>query len=119
MANVAFHTVVDFNKTAALKKSSAYFQQATLKLTGRDAVEEFLAADIWPLKANWKPFTMEKRKVPGLEHEIPFPVFGLVKPDGANGFNIVSDVEMAASNLVGPYSKKEKKSMILILERAS
>lgn len=104
---------------SGLQEEFCLLYSGTQRLTGRDVVEKFLAAGIWPLQAKWKLFKMEKRKVPSLVHEITFPVFGLKKPEGANDFLIITDVEKAASNLVGPYSKREKKSMLSVLERVT
>ena len=37
---------------------------------GRDVVEEFLAAKIWPLSAGWAPLRFERKRFAGLEYDM-------------------------------------------------
>lgn len=42
-----------------------------------------------------------------------------MKPADVNDFNIVLDIERAALSLVGPFTEKERKSMVDLFEKAS
>lgn len=51
---------------------------------GRDLVEEMVAANCWPLGKNRLSFHLENVQVPvfGGAEGVPFPRFGVVKPEG-------------------------------------
>ena len=59
---------------------------------GRDVVEEFLAAKIWPLSAGWAPLRFERKRFAGLEYDMTSPVFGLRKPEGSSDEVIVAEL---------------------------
>lgn len=50
-----------------------------LTCTGRDLVEEWLAADIWPLSPGWKPQRIEYKQIPGFEKPVHLLIFGFEK----------------------------------------
>nr|CAB3463731.1 unnamed protein product [Digitaria exilis] len=120
LGNVEVSTVIDFDKKSeAFKKNSRCFIHATRRLTGRDVVEEFLAAEIWPLGNDWKPFRVEERQIPGFDLPTTFVIFGLTKPADMSEDDLISKVEWAAKALIGPLTEKEKKAMIDLFEKPS
>jgi hypothetical protein len=46
---------LDFYKTLEFKECTAAFRVAAVAIGGRDLVEEYLAAKIWPLTFGWAP----------------------------------------------------------------
>ncbi|KAF8651415.1 hypothetical protein HU200_063406 [Digitaria exilis] len=96
-----------------LQKRSIFLEE------GRDVVEEFLAAEIWPLGNNWKPFRIEERQIPGFDLPTTFVIFGLTKPADMSEDDLISKVEWAAKALIGPLTEKEKKAMIDLFEKPS
>ena len=60
---------------------------------GRDLIEEYLAAKVWPLTRDWLPETFSKVRVAGLKDKLPFPDFGLRKSDEVSDDMIVEEIE--------------------------
>jgi len=79
---------------------------------GRDAVEEFLAAKVWPLAAGWSPVRFERKSFVGLKYEVTSPFFGLRRPEGASDEVIVDELERRAAEILGPWNKKEYRSLV-------
>ena len=79
-------TKVDFRRTApGYKECCAAFAAAAGVMgviEGRDFVEEYVAVKIWPLTVRCLPGSFAKVKVEGLEDSLPYPSFGLGKPEG-------------------------------------
>ena len=69
---------------------------------GRDVVEEFLAAGIWPLSAGWAPRGFERKCFSGMDYDLTSPVFGLRRPEGSTDEVIVAELEREASDILGP-----------------
>ena len=68
------------------------FTTASRACGGRDIVEEFVAANIWPLSRGWRPLELKKVKFCFLVNEIECPVFGLKKPERLSDHDIVFEV---------------------------
>jgi hypothetical protein len=86
--------------------TSAYFQ-ATHVITTRDALEEFVAADIWPCQPRWGSWAFKTQMLPGLDHQVRSPVFNVKRPDGQTDEEIVADVERKVVQMIGNYTNKE------------
>jgi hypothetical protein len=46
-------------------------------LGGRDVIEEFVAAETWPISHGWVPTEIVAFNVNWATQEVPFPQFGL------------------------------------------
>ena len=79
---------------------------------GRDAVEEFLAAKVWPLAAGWSPSRFQRKRFVGLKYDVTSPVFGLRRPEGSSDEVIVDELERQAAEILGPWNKKEYLSLV-------
>jgi hypothetical protein len=90
------------------------FETASRVCGGRDLVEEYLEARIWPLTSGWFPVRSHHVKFDCVDWEVAFPIFGLSKPEGKSDEVIVAELEMAASELLGPWNKKEYDSFIAV-----
>jgi hypothetical protein len=51
-------------------------------LGGRDVIEEFVAAEIWPISYGWAPTQIVSFNVNWVTQEVPFPRFGLQLKEG-------------------------------------
>ena len=69
------------------------FKVACRVCGGRDIVEEYLVAKVWPLSAGWAPQGLECKRFFGLEYEVLSPVFGLRRPEGMSDDVIVAELE--------------------------
>ena len=94
------------------KPCIAAFKAAALVCGGRNIVEECLAAKVWPISTGWAPQRLECKQFFGLEYEVLSPVFGLRKAEGKSDEVIVSELEREASEILGPWNKKEYLSLI-------
>lgn len=104
-----------FNKHLPEFKSCVNaFEVASQACGGRDLVEEYLAAGVWPLTSGWFPVPTRRVKFGCLDCEIASPVLGLTKPEGKSDEVIVAELEMRASELLGPWNKKEYDSFIAV-----
>ena len=88
------------------------FGSAAGLIGGRDLIEEFICANIWPLSAGWDPNPLAKVKVRALKESVPFLKLELVKPPGKSDKAIVAEVEEMAVELAGPYLSKEHESLL-------
>ena len=88
------------------------FGSAAGLIGGRDLIEEFICANIWPLSASWDPNPLVKVKVRALKESVPFLKLELVKPPGKSDKAIVAEVEEMAVELAGPYLLKEHESLL-------
>jgi len=79
---------------------------------GRDLIEEFVCAKIWPLSAVWDPSSFMRAKVRASKKALPFPRMELVKPPGLTDEAIVAEVERRTEVLAGPYLSKEYDSLV-------
>lgn len=67
---------------------------------------------MWPLKSGLKIGETEMKEIEGLYHEVHFPKFSVSKPLGCIESLFVSEIERAASDILGLYSVKEHKAML-------
>ena len=86
------------------------FASAARFVSGRDLIEEYLAAKVWPLMRDWLPGAFSKVLVVGLKDNLPFPDFGLWKPVGVSDDMIVEEIEQEAVAIAGPFLSKERDS---------
>ena len=80
-------------------------------------VEEFLAAGIWPLSAGWAPRGFERKGFAGMEYDLTSPVFGLRRPEGSSDEVIIAELEREASDILGPWNRKEYLSLVEVCKR--
>ena len=104
-------TKADFRRTAAgYKECDSAFASLARVVSGRDLIEEYLAAKVWPLTRDWLPGAFSKVQVDGLKDKLPFPDFGLRKPEGVSDDMIVEEIEQEAVAIAGPFLSKERDS---------
>lgn len=77
-------------------------------------MEEYLAARIWPLTSGWFPVHSHHVKFDCVDWEVAFPIFVLSKPEGKSDEVIVAELKMVASELLGPWNKKEYDSFFAV-----
>jgi hypothetical protein len=104
-----------YNKRApGFKPCLEAFMVACHICSGRDVVEEFLAAKVYPLSAGWAPRGFERKQFAGLDYDELSPVFGLQRLEGISDEIIVAGLEREASEILGPWNKKEYASLVEI-----
>lgn len=97
-----------FNKNLpGFKSYMSAFEVAGQVCGGRDLIEEYLAARVWPLSPGWFPVETRSGKFDCLPYAITCPVFGLKRPEGKSDGIIVAELEREALNILGPWNRKE------------
>jgi hypothetical protein len=86
------------------------FHLATTLLGGRDIVEEFVAARIWPISHGWSPIEIVHYNVNWASKEVPFPKFGIKLRDGQSVDDFMLDVEKRVTLMIGEYTMNEYKA---------
>jgi hypothetical protein len=74
---------------------------ASTVIGGRDVIEEFVAADIWPISAGWQPASMTHHTVDWATQQVPFPRFKLQLKEGQSLENFIAEVEGKVDTMVG------------------
>jgi hypothetical protein len=68
----------EFNHRAVgIRNCESAFHLASTILGGRDIIEEFVAARIWPISSGWAPIKIVYFNVNWAAQEVPFPKFGI------------------------------------------
>jgi hypothetical protein len=60
----------ELTKASRSSASTAAFYQATCVITTRDALEEFVAADVWPCQPRWGSWAFKMQWLPGLDENM-------------------------------------------------
>jgi hypothetical protein len=97
----------ELTKASRSSASTSAFIQATHVITTRDALEEFVAADIWSCQPRWGSWAFKVQKLPDLDYEVRSPKFNLKRPDGKIDEEIVAEVEKKVVHMIGNYTHKE------------
>jgi hypothetical protein len=85
------------------------FHLASTILGGRDIVEEFVAARIWPISHGWAPNEIAHFNVNWAAQEVPFPKFCIEMGDGQSTDDFLLDVEKRVNLMIDEYTMNEYK----------
>jgi hypothetical protein len=92
----------DYNHRAVgIRSCRNAFHLASTILGGRDIVEEFVAARIWPISYGWAPNE--------ITHFSSFSKFGVKLRDGQSTDDFMLDVEKRVNPMIGEYTMNEYK----------
>jgi hypothetical protein len=68
----------EFNhRTVGIRNCESAFHLASTILGGRDIIEEFVAARVWPISSGWAPIKIVYFNVNWAAQEVHFPKFGI------------------------------------------
>jgi hypothetical protein len=70
MVDLEVELSLELTKASRSSASTAAFYQATCVITTRDALEEFVAADIWPCQPRWESWAFKMQWLPGLDQNV-------------------------------------------------
>jgi hypothetical protein len=79
-------------------------------LGGRDIIEEFVAAVVWPISYGWAPPEIVGFNVNWAAQEMPFPRFGLQLKDGQSVEPFMGELEKKVNAMIGESTMNEYKS---------
>jgi hypothetical protein len=88
-------------------------------ITTRDALEEFVAADIWPCQPRWGSWAFKTQILPGLDYDVRSPKFNVKRPDRKTDKEIFAKVEKKVVQMIGNYTLREWEFAQKILKHQS
>jgi hypothetical protein len=101
----------EFNHRAVgIRNCENAFHLASTILGGRDIVEEFVAAKIWPISYCWAPSEIVYFNVNWATQEVPFPKFGIKLREGQGADAFMVEVEKKVTLMIGEYTMNEYKA---------
>jgi hypothetical protein len=77
------------------------FLLANTIIGGRDVIEEFVPADIWPISAGWQPASMIHLTVDWVTQQVHVPRFNLRLKEGQSLEIFIAEVEKKVDAMVG------------------
>jgi hypothetical protein len=80
----------ELTKASRSSASTSVYFQASHVITTRNALEEFVAADIWPCQPRWGSWAFKSQVLPGLDHEVRSPKFNVKRPEGKTDEEIIA-----------------------------
>jgi hypothetical protein len=95
---------------AGIRNCENAFHLASTILGGRNIIEEFTAARIWPISYGWVPIEIVNFNVNWVAQEAPFPRFGLQLRDGLSANDFMTEVENRVNAMIGEYTMNEYKA---------
>jgi hypothetical protein len=78
-------------------------------LDGRDIIEEFVAAEIWPISYGWALTKIVGFNVNWATQEVPFPRFGLQLKEGQSAEEFMDELENKVKAMIGESTMNEYK----------
>jgi hypothetical protein len=97
----------ELTKASRSSASTIAFYQATRVITTRDALEEFVAADVWPCQPRWGSWAFKMQWLPGLDDDVRSPIFNVKRPKDVTDEEIVAEVERKVVQMIGNFTHKE------------
>ncbi|TVU01624.1 hypothetical protein EJB05_52927, partial [Eragrostis curvula] len=97
-----------YESTSTFQPCCKAFRTSCKVISGRTAVEEFIAVGIWPIARGWKADDFVERRIGGRKFRYLCPIFdGLKKPEGLRPKQFVEIVEDVANLLCDPFTVVE------------
>jgi hypothetical protein len=111
IAPLAAVNVAKFNQRAlGIRSCENAFHLASTILGGRDIIEEFVVARVWPISSGWFPTELLYFNVNWADQKVPFPKFGIKLREGQSAKAFMEEVEKRVNVMVGEYTMNEYKA---------
>jgi hypothetical protein len=111
IAPLAAVNVGNYNQRAVgIRNCENAFHLASTILGGRDIIEEFVAARIWPISYGWSPPELVHYNVNWADQKVPFPKFGIKLREGQSAKDFMDEVEKRVNVMVGEYTMNDYKA---------
>jgi hypothetical protein len=96
----------ELTKASRSSASTSAFYQATRVITARDALEKFVAADIWPCQPRWGSWAFKMQWLPGMDQDVRSPIFNVKQPADKTDEEVVAEVERKVVQMIGNFTHK-------------
>jgi hypothetical protein len=101
----------EFNHRAVgIRNCESAFYLASTILGGREIIEEFVAARIWPISSGWAPIEIVYFNVNWAAREVPFPKFGIKLRENQSADAFMIEIEKRVNVMIGEYTMNEYKA---------
>jgi hypothetical protein len=97
----------ELTKASRSSASTAAFYLVTCVITTRDALEEFVAVDIWPCPPRWGSWAFKMQWLLGLDENMRSPIFNVKRPADKTDDEVVAEVEKKVVQMIGNFTHKE------------
>jgi hypothetical protein len=98
------------HRAARIRSCENAFHLASTILGGRNIIEDFVAARIWPISYDWAPTEIVNFNVNWAVQEVPFLKFGIKLRDGQSADDFMLEVERRVNLMIGEYTMNEYKA---------
>jgi hypothetical protein len=98
------------HRAVGIRSCENAFHLASTILGGRDIIEEFVAARIWPISHGWAPTQIVNFNVKWAAQEVPFPKFSIQLRDGQSADDFMLEIERRVNLMIGEYTMNEYKA---------
>jgi hypothetical protein len=106
-----------YNQRAlGIRSCESAFHLASTILGGRDIIEEFIAARVWPISNGWSPTELVYYNVNWANQKVPFPKFGIKLRESQSAKDFMDEVEKRVNVMVGEYTMNEYKAYKALVE---
>jgi hypothetical protein len=92
------------HRAAEIRSCENAFYLASTILGGRDIIQEFVAARIWPISYGWAPTKIVNFNVKWAAQEVPFPKFSLQLREGQSADDFMLEIERRVNLMIGEYT---------------
>jgi hypothetical protein len=106
----AVNTAKFNHRAVGIRSCESVFHLASTILGGRDIIEEFIAARIWPISCGWAPTEIVYFNVNWAAQEVTFPKFGMKLREGQSTDAFMVEVEKKVNLMIGEYTMNEYKA---------
>jgi hypothetical protein len=104
-------STADYNHRAVgIRSCENAFHLASTIVGGRDIVEEFVAARIWPISYGWALTEIVHFNVNWAAQQVPFPKFGIKLRDGQSAEDFMLEIKRRVTLKIGEYTMNEYKA---------
>jgi hypothetical protein len=109
-ALTAVNTTEFNHRAVGIRSCKNAFHLASTILGGRDIVEEFVTARIWPISYGWAPNEIVHFNVNWASQEVNFPKFGNKLREGQSADAFMLEVEKRVTLMIGECTMNEYKA---------
>jgi uncharacterized protein YktA (UPF0223 family) len=93
-----------------LRNCESAFHLASKIFGGRDIIEEFVGANIWPISYGWAPTEILFFNVNWAAQEVPFPRFGIQLPEDQSADDFMDEIEKKVNAMIGESTMNKYKA---------
>jgi hypothetical protein len=98
------------HRATGIRNCESAFHLASTIIGGHDIIEEFTAAQVWPISYGWASTEVVNFNVNWEAQEVPFSRFGLQLRDDQSTDDLMTEVENKVNAMIGKYTMNEYKA---------